>query len=222
MPDKINSGNSNDCCTAQNIHSRFREAMASALENAPIPPRRHRATAAQPAHGAVELEPERDRHQGDQRRLHDERRQLLQRLADQDRRSVQRTGQHALVGAQADLEQQVRTGGACPEQADHHDHARQEPLQRRRSPFSAAGSTEPASSGPNRPRRPAAEPGRRSSRTDHGAPATSPAKHGPGIGNQGAHAATSLSSRRLRPVRLRKTSSSVGTRTSAARTSTPA
>ena len=37
IPDKINSGNSKDCWTAQNIHSRLREAIANALENAPMP-----------------------------------------------------------------------------------------------------------------------------------------------------------------------------------------
>ena len=48
IPDKINNGNSNDCCTAQNIHSLLRHAMASALK-APSPRQRHRAVAARPA-----------------------------------------------------------------------------------------------------------------------------------------------------------------------------
>ena len=45
----------------------------------------------------VEHEPERDRHHGDQRGLDHQRRQLLERLADQDRRPPQRAGQHPLV-----------------------------------------------------------------------------------------------------------------------------
>ena len=132
-----------------------------------------------------------------------------------------------------DLEQQVGPGRPGAEQADHHDHPGQEPLQRRRA--AERGRIDRA--GQQRPEQ-AEEDQRLDQREDHRERIAQHQRHlaeedRPDVGEhraaglagrltRGGHAATSLSSRRLRPVRLRKTSSRVGTRTSAASTSTPA
>ena len=122
-----------------------------------------------------------------------------------------------------------------PNMRDHHDHAGQEPLQR------AAAAERPRAAG--RPRRaadrtgrgrPAAAAARRPARTGPGRWSASPGSRPRDVGGRlrgcsrrraageggGGHR-LSAPSRRLRPVRLRKTSSSVGWCSVAARTSTP-
>ena len=79
----------------------------------------------------VDREPKWPRDQHDQQRLHDDRRDLLQRPTDQQRGARQRRDESALVRAGHHLQHQVGASHRGAHQRRHGDDARDEPLQRR-------------------------------------------------------------------------------------------
>jgi hypothetical protein len=76
----------------------------------------------------VQLEPERHHHGDDDHGLPGQRHHLLERPADQQCRPRQRRDEHPLVGAGLELEEQVGAGGRRPEQRRHAEDRRHEPL----------------------------------------------------------------------------------------------
>ena len=132
-----------------------------------------------------------------------------------------RGGEHPLVRAGHDLEEQVRAGRTRAEQGDHHDDAGQEPLQRRLA-AERVGRREPASSGANsaeedqrleqgedQRERVAQDERDLAQRTPRPCPGRSPSTRGARRAVRGAQLTSTLmprppSSRRLRPVRAQE------------------
>ena len=80
----------------------------------------------------VQVEAERRHDRDDDRDLHQHRHDLLERAADQQRRTAERRDQLALVRAGLHLLHQVGAGERRAHQRGHRDDAGHEPLQRRR------------------------------------------------------------------------------------------